>query len=85
MMIYFFAIRLGWLPCGLRPTTWVYTPGFNLVVHRQRARRTRSCRRLTIIVTSIGGWMLQMRNVMLTTISEDYVLVAQAKGLRRAG
>jgi peptide/nickel transport system permease protein len=36
---------------------------------------------LTIILTSIGGWMLQMRNVMLTTISEDYVLVAQAKGL----
>jgi peptide/nickel transport system permease protein len=36
---------------------------------------------LTIVVTSIGGWMLQMRNVMLTTISEDYVLVGQAKGL----
>jgi peptide/nickel transport system permease protein len=36
---------------------------------------------LTIILTSIGGWMLQTRNVMLTTISEDYVLVAQAKGL----
>lgn len=36
---------------------------------------------LTIILTSIGGWMLQMRNVMLTTISEDYILVAQAKGL----
>jgi peptide/nickel transport system permease protein len=36
---------------------------------------------LTIVLTSVGGWMLQMRNVMLTTISEDYVLVAQAKGL----
>ena len=36
---------------------------------------------LTIIVTSMAGWMLQMRNVMITTISEDYVLVAQAKGL----
>ncbi len=36
---------------------------------------------LTIILTAIGGWMLQMRNVMLTTISEDYILVAQAKGL----
>jgi peptide/nickel transport system permease protein len=36
---------------------------------------------LTIVLTSIGGWMLQMRNMMLTTISEDYVLVAQAKGL----
>jgi peptide/nickel transport system permease protein len=36
---------------------------------------------LTIILTAIGGWMLQMRNVMLTTISEDYILVAEAKGL----
>ena len=25
--------------------------------------------------------MLQMRNVMITTISDDYILVAQAKGL----
>jgi peptide/nickel transport system permease protein len=35
----------------------------------------------TIVATSMAGWMLQMRNVMITTISEDYVLVAQAKGL----
>jgi peptide/nickel transport system permease protein len=36
---------------------------------------------LTIVATSMAGWMLQMRNVMITTIGEDYVLVAQAKGL----
>ena len=36
---------------------------------------------LTIILTSMAGWMLQMRNVMITTIGEDYVMVAQAKGL----
>jgi peptide/nickel transport system permease protein len=36
---------------------------------------------LTIIVTSMAGWMLQMRNVMITTIGEDFVLAAQAKGL----
>jgi peptide/nickel transport system permease protein len=36
---------------------------------------------LTIVVTSMAAWMLQMRNVMITTIAEDYVLVAQAKGL----
>ncbi len=35
----------------------------------------------TIVVTSLAGWMLQMRNVMITTIGEDYVLAAQAKGL----
>ena len=35
----------------------------------------------TIVITSVAGWMLQMRNVMVTTISEDYVVAAQAKGL----
>jgi len=35
----------------------------------------------TIVITSIAGWMLQMRNVMVTTIGEDYVIAAQAKGL----
>jgi peptide/nickel transport system permease protein len=37
----------------------------------------------TIIVTSMAGWMLQMRNVMITTIGEDYVLAAEAKGLSK--
>ncbi len=34
-----------------------------------------------IVLTTFAGWMLQMRNVMITTIGEDYVLAAQAKGL----
>ncbi len=36
-----------------------------------------------IVLTSFAGWMLTMRNVMITTIGEDYVLAAQAKGLPR--
>jgi peptide/nickel transport system permease protein len=36
---------------------------------------------ITIVLASIAGWMLQMRNVMITTIGEDYVVAAQAKGL----
>ncbi len=36
---------------------------------------------ITIVLTSVAGWMLQMRNVMITTIGEDYVIAAQAKGL----
>src|SRR6204780_5302514 len=36
----------------------------------------------TIELTSVAGWMLQMRNVMITTIGVDYVLAGQAKGLR---
>jgi peptide/nickel transport system permease protein len=37
---------------------------------------------LTIVVASVGGWLLGMRNMMVSTLSEDYILTAQAKGLR---
>lgn len=36
---------------------------------------------LTIVITSIGGWILTMRNTMITTLAEDYVKMARAKGL----
>lgn len=36
---------------------------------------------LTILVTSIGGWMLGMRNNMIGVLSQDYIVMAQAKGL----
>lgn len=36
---------------------------------------------LTIVLASIGGWLLGMRNMMVSTLSEDYVLTARAKGL----
>jgi peptide/nickel transport system permease protein len=36
---------------------------------------------ITIVVTSVAGWILGMRNMMVTVTSEDYVTVAQAKGL----
>ena len=36
---------------------------------------------LTIVLSSIGGWLLGMRNMMVTVASEDYITVAHAKGL----
>ena len=38
---------------------------------------------LTIVVASVGGWLLGMRNMMITTLNEEYVLLAEAKGLSR--
>jgi peptide/nickel transport system permease protein len=35
----------------------------------------------TIVLTSMAGWMVGQRNVMITTLDQDYVLVAQAKGI----
>ncbi len=36
----------------------------------------------TILITAIGGWILTMRNNMITVVAEDYVKMARAKGLR---
>lgn len=36
---------------------------------------------ITIIIASVGGWLLSMRNMMVTVTAEDYVTVAHAKGL----
>ena len=35
----------------------------------------------TLVVVSIGGWLLGMRNAMINTLAEDYVTMATAKGL----
>jgi peptide/nickel transport system permease protein len=34
-----------------------------------------------LLITTIGTWILTMRNTMITTLSEDYVRMARAKGL----
>jgi peptide/nickel transport system permease protein len=36
---------------------------------------------LTIVISSVGGWLLGMRNMMVSTLSDDYVVAAEAKGL----
>ena len=35
----------------------------------------------TIVITAVGGWVLTMRNNMITTLAEDYVRMGRAKGL----
>ncbi len=37
---------------------------------------------LTILLTSLGGWTLGMRNAMINTLGDDYVTFAEANGLR---
>ncbi|MFI6483123.1 ABC transporter permease [Nonomuraea sp. NPDC050663] len=35
----------------------------------------------TVVLVSIGGWVLNMRNTMIGVLDEDYLLMAEAKGL----
>ena len=37
---------------------------------------------LSIVLVNVGGWALSMRGMMVTTMGEDYVTFAEAKGLR---
>jgi peptide/nickel transport system permease protein len=37
---------------------------------------------LVIVAAFTGGWVLNMRTVMINTMGEDYVAMAHAKGLR---
>ena len=36
---------------------------------------------ITVVVTATGGWLLGMRNNMIGVLSQDYIVMAEAKGL----
>jgi peptide/nickel transport system permease protein len=38
----------------------------------------------TVVVATLGGWLLSMRNTMIATLGADYVNLARAKGLSPA-
>ncbi|MCU1491848.1 MAG: transporter permease [Acidimicrobiaceae bacterium] len=74
-----FAIKLNWLPQGFG-----YVNGVSPSLSWSFIGDVLSHAVLpgaTIIVTSIGGWILTMRNNMISTLSEDYIRMARAKGL----
>src|SRR6186997_3254279 len=80
LAIWLFSIKLGWFPesGGYEVTTtvgWNWTFVTDAVNHSVLPA-------LTIIVTAIGGWILTMRNNMITVLTEDYVRMARAKGLK---
>lgn len=37
---------------------------------------------VTIVLAQVGGWLLGMRNQTLATLSDDYIVAAEAKGLQ---
>jgi len=78
--LYLFGVTLGWFPIRhafsdtIEPSfSWDFMSdvGMHLVLPA-----------LTIVLVSLGGWMLGMRNTMIATNAEDYITMAEAKGLR---
>jgi peptide/nickel transport system permease protein len=74
-----FANKLGWFPAE-RATNIDDFPAFNWTYISDVLDHA-ILPALTIVVASAAGWIVGMRNVMITTMDEDYVLLAQAKGL----
>jgi peptide/nickel transport system permease protein len=74
-----FAVKLGWFPIS-----GGYTPGLSASFNPSfiaSAAFHSVLPAVTIVVTSMAGWMVGQRNVMITTLDQDYILVAQAKGI----
>ena len=79
IFIYIFAVSYHLLPLGFG-----YDEGSSITLSWPFVTQALSHAVLpavTIIVTSIGAWILTMRNNMIGTLSEDYVRMARAKGL----
>ncbi len=81
-LVFVFGYTLGWFPSYGGYDIYGYTPGWDLGFFLSAAQYA-ILPAFTIIVGSIAGWMLGMRNTMVSTLSEDYVLMAEAKGLSR--
>ncbi len=78
-LIYIFAFILKWFPLigpydvGLKPTFSLDFIG-NVIYHGTLPA-------LSIVLVSFGYWTLGMRGMMITVEGEDYMQLAQAKGL----
>jgi peptide/nickel transport system permease protein len=75
-----FSVKLGWFPYGLGQNQLDYQTGL-APSHVADVLDHALLPALTIVVASAAGWIVGMRNQMLSTMDEDYVLIAQAKGL----
>ncbi|MBI5959123.1 MAG: ABC transporter permease [Chloroflexi bacterium] len=80
LALYYLAHIQGWFPIG---------HGYNLRLKEDWGDRAYVSSviehgmlpMLTVVITALGGWMLGMRNNMINVLAEDYITLAQAKGL----
>ena len=80
LLIAGFATELHWFPALGGYDQTLVSPGLNWT-YISNVIDHAILPALTIVLASAAGWIVGMRNVMVSTMDEDYVLVAQAKGL----
>lgn len=80
IVLWIFAMKLKWLPIS-----GAYDPNvpfeINNVWFLLSVLKYGLLPAITMIFVGFNGWLFSMRNVMVTTVTEDYVLLARAKGL----
>ena len=81
LILYLFGFKFDFFPLGRAYGSDV-SPGFNInflisVLHHAFLPA------LTMVLVSLGGWMLSMRNTLISTLGADYITFAHAKGLSK--
>ncbi|MBL8028006.1 MAG: ABC transporter permease [Fibrobacteres bacterium] len=82
LLLYIFSFGLNWLPfsggydLSIMPALSI--PFIKSIISHSILPA------LSIVVCSMGSWALGMRGMMITTAGEDYVTLAEAKGLSSA-
>jgi peptide/nickel transport system permease protein len=82
ILLYIFVYGLKWFPSGGGYGANV-VPGFNwpfikdVVYHAVLPMAA-------VVIVAAGGWALGMRGMMITIHGDDYIVLAQAKGLSKA-
>ena len=81
-LVYFFGFKMGWFPTshaysdGLVPefsVAFILDIGHHLVLPV-----------LAIVLATLGGWILGMRNAMIATLGSEALALAQLKGLSQS-
>jgi peptide/nickel transport system permease protein len=80
VLVLIFGITLKWLPTQGGFYVSTDTPGLSLIYFEDVLSHA-ALPAITLLITTIGTWILTMRNTMITTLAEDYVRMARAKGL----
>lgn len=80
VLIFFFGFKLGWFPIGkgysidvIPGLTWDFIK--SVFYHSILPG-------ITLFLGGLSGWLIGMRNNMIYTLGEDYVVFAEAKGVR---
>jgi peptide/nickel transport system permease protein len=79
VLLYVFAVELGWFPIASNYTLGA-TPELSLPFIADVLSHA-ILPAATLVVVTAGSWIYTMRNNMVTTLAEDYVRMARAKGL----